>query len=65
MDRKLISATIDTYDLSNCIALLAAFAPDLLARIADDIRFRRDDPNTLAKARIAVHEALARERKAN
>lgn len=65
MDLNMKSSLIDTYDLNDCIAILAAYAPDLLAPIADDIRLRRDEQSTLTAARRAVHEALAIERKTN
>lgn len=60
-DRINVSALIDTYPLADCIALLAACAPDLLHAIADDVRLHPDNPDTLKKARSALHEALARD----
>lgn len=62
---QMVSALVDTYCLRDCVAILALFAPDLLAGLADDVRSRPDDPATLEKARRAVHEARAREKRMN
>lgn len=65
MNDQMISALIDAYCLRDCVAILAAFAPDLLGALSEDIRLRPDDPKTLEKARRAVHEARAREKRMN
>lgn len=62
MNDRMISALIDAYTLDDCIALLKLFAPDLLRQITDDVYLYPDDPQTLKKARRAVHETRARER---
>lgn len=65
MDIHFISRLVDQYSLKECIAALIYGAPDLLEDIRDDIDQRPDDPQTIKKARDAVHRALERERKLN
>ena len=65
MDAKTRAALIHTYTLDDCISILAFGAPDLLEQIAEDVRFFSGDPKTLAKAKSAVREAVAREKRIN
>lgn len=65
MDAKTRAALIDTYTLEDCISILAFGAPDLLEQIAEDVRLFPDVTKTLEKAKSAVHEAVAREKRIN
>lgn len=65
MDKRFTASIVDLYNLEDCIAALIYGAPDLLEDIRDDIDQRPDDPQTIKKARDAVHRALEREQKLN
>lgn len=65
MDERTRNQVIDSYTLRDCVSLLAFGAPDLLAKIAEDIKLLPDHPDTLEKARNAVREAVKREKQAN
>lgn len=65
MDIHFISRIVDQYSLKECIAALVYGGQDLLEDLLDDIEQRPDDPQTLKRARAAVHKAIARDRKTN
>lgn len=61
MDYRQIHALIDTYDLKACLAVLLYSAPDLFDLVVDEVKLRRDAPQTLQRVREATHEAVRRE----
>lgn len=65
MDKKLAYALIDTYTLNDCLALLAVCAPDKLLALKREVRQCTTESEVLQKARAAVREAYAQERRAN
>ena len=65
MDKKTCDQVIDSCALRDCVSLLAFGAPDLLAKVVEDIKLFPDHPDTLEKARNAVREAVKREKQAN
>lgn len=65
MDERTRNQVIDSCTLKDCISILAFGAPDLLAKISEDIKLLPDHPDTLEKARNAVREAVKREKQAN
>lgn len=65
MDKKTRDQIINSYTLKDCISLLAFGAPDLLVKIAEDIKLLPGHPDTIEKARNAVREAVKREKQAN
>ena len=65
MDPLEMSMIIESYPLEDCIAVLAISAPHMLEFIEQDLILRRDDPQTLKKARRLIYDALAQERMRN
>lgn len=65
MDPLEMSMIIESYPLEDCTAVLAISAPHMLEFIEQDLILRRDDPQTLKKARRLIYDALAQERMRN
>lgn len=62
MDPKLADALIDGYTFEDCVSLLAACAPDILAELRATLSGAEDPADSLRMARDALHRAHRRER---
>ena len=62
MDPKLAAALIDGYTFEDCVSLLAACAPDILAELRAALAGAEDPADALRMARDALHRAYKRER---